>query len=406
MDYSQHPAFVFAERPSRIDVQDINEFDKAYKQFREGTNRGRAREVLNQGMSVVFSSLLEQAQTQEEIYFLSELQGETERILREELALFESVRVRQTGHFSPEFQASVSQLKSNRCLFGKLPDAEVLEIIELSKGEVRRLKDNAENGKLTRDDLITNSGEVVSAIRKVLRPAFESLGVQAAVSEYMGKRYWVGGLALEYSHHSSTWWRHTLSKCPAPKTMYAHLDESIGMPKAIVYLSDVSNVHGPTSCYPGAYESLKLNALGEIVGRIVGTVGSKADSKLRDYYSRPYQQHMGSERFRRHFMRLPAELRFNSHFGWDVAPGSKFEADLVELERTMLGPAGTFMAFDGGKLLHRGGLIEQGERIALQVFFSPQPGLKHRLVSLRRKVLSRMKRTLKLASIRAKLKRT
>src|SRR6266496_3925089 len=198
MDYSQHPAFVFAERPSRIDVQDINEFDKAYKQFREGTNRGRAREVLNQGMSVVFSSLLEQAQTQEEIYFLSELQGETERILREELALFESVRVRQTGHFSPEFQASVSQLKSNRCLFGKLPDAEVLEIIELSKGEVRRLKDNAENGKLTRDDLITNSGEVVSAIRKVLRPAFDSLGVQAAVSEYMDKRYWVGGLALEY----------------------------------------------------------------------------------------------------------------------------------------------------------------------------------------------------------------
>jgi hypothetical protein len=405
MDYSQHPAFVFAERPSRIDVRDIDEFAKAYQQFREGTNRGRAREVLNQKMSAVFSSLLEQAQTQEEIYFLSELQGDTERILREELALYESVRVRPKGHFPPEFHASVSQLKSNRCLFGKLPDAEVLEIIELSKEEILRLKDNAENGKLTREDLISDSGEVVSAIRKVLNPAFESLGVLAAVSEYMGKSYWVGGLALEYSHHSSTWWRHTLSECPAPKTMYAHLDESIGMPKAIVYLSDVSNVHGPTSCYPGAYESLKLNALAEIVGRIVGTVGSRADSKLKDYYSRPYHQYMGSERFRRHFMRLPPELRFNSHFGWDVAPGSKFEADLVELEHTMLGPAGTFMAFDGAKLLHRGGLIEQGDRITLQVFFSPRPGLERKVIRLRRKLVSIMKRTLKLAGVRPKRKR-
>ncbi len=405
MDYCQHPGFAFAERPSRIDVQDINEFDKAYKQFREGTNRRRAREVLYQKMAEIFSSLLEQAQTQQETYFLSELQGESQRILREELAFYESVKAGQVAHLPPEFQSLADQLKSNRCLFGKLPTAELREICRLSREEVLRLRGNAENGKMTREDLTTNAGEVVASIRKVLSPIFESLGVSAAISEYMGKRYRVGGLSLEYSHHSSTWWRHTLSELSAPKTMYAHLDESIGIPKAIVYLSDVSDVHGPTSCYPGAYESLELNALKEIIGRIVGTVGNSPDSNLKHYYSKPYHQHMGSVLFRRHFMRLPAELRFNSHFGWDVVPGSKLEADLVKLEHTMLGAAGTFIAFDGARLLHRGGLMEEGERIVLQVFFSPPPGpvgLKTNLILLSRRVASKTQRILNLAGMRRK----
>jgi hypothetical protein len=37
----------------------------------------------------------------------------------------------------------------------------------------------------------------------------------------------------------------------------------------------------------------------------------------------------------------------------------------------MTGPPGKFIVFDGSQLLHRGGLIEAGERIALQVVFYP-----------------------------------
>jgi hypothetical protein len=69
-------------------------------------------------------------------------------------------------------------------------------------------------------------------------------------------------------------------------------------------------------------------------------------------------------------MRLPESLRFNSHMGWDVLPGSELEERLVVCEKKMTGPAGTFIIFDGARLLHRGGLMEQGERIALQVIFS------------------------------------
>lgn len=179
------------------------------------------------------------------------------------------------------------------------------------------------------------------------------------------------GLALELSVPLATWWKNAIpGLARAPKTLYTHLDESISYPKSIVYLSDVTAQNGPTGCNPGAYEAMQLNPLQEAIGRIVGTVGTQADSPLKDYYAKQYHQSVNSENFRQHFMRLPQCLRFNSHMGWDVLPDSELESQLVGRELKMIGPAGTFIAFDGARLLHRGGLVEQGERVALQVIFS------------------------------------
>jgi hypothetical protein len=69
-------------------------------------------------------------------------------------------------------------------------------------------------------------------------------------------------------------------------------------------------------------------------------------------------------------MRLPDQLLFYSHFGWDVLPDSEVERAMTDRARQMIGPAGTYVVFDGSRLVHRGGLIRQGERIALQVIFS------------------------------------
>jgi hypothetical protein len=86
-------------------------------------------------------------------------------------------------------------------------------------------------------------------------------------------------------------------------------------------------------------------------------------------------------------MSLPRELRFNSHFGWDVMPGGELESRMKAEEIVMTGPAGKFIVFDGSQLLHRGGLIEAGERVVLQVVFYPgskwmnrlRAGVKHLL---------------------------
>jgi hypothetical protein len=192
-----------------------------------------------------------------------------------------------------------------------------------------------------------------------------------AVSAYSGRKTRVIGLALELSVPQATWWKNSIEGLERPPhTLYAHLDETISNPKSIVYLSDVAEQNGPTGCYPGAYEAMQLNPLQEMIGRVVGTVGTGTDSPLKDYYGKQYHQSVNSENFRRHFMRLPECLRFNSHMGWDVLPGSELESQLAVSERRMTGPAGTFIAFDGACLLHRGGLMQEGERLALQVIFS------------------------------------
>jgi len=74
-------------------------------------------------------------------------------------------------------------------------------------------------------------------------------------------------------------------------------------------------------------------------------------------------------------MALPTSLRFNSHFGWDVLPSSEVEARVASREVVMTGPPGTAIVFDGARLLHRGGLIDSGERIVLQVIFGSRTPL-------------------------------
>jgi hypothetical protein len=188
---------------------------------------------------------------------------------------------------------------------------------------------------------------------------------------YTGLKTSVTGVSLELSVPQAIWWRNSIPALSRPpKTVYAHLDESVGSPKSIVYLSDVKDSNGPTSCYPRLYESLDLNPLQEMIGRIIGNVGSSPSSRLFDYYQKQYHQSMNSERFRKHFMKLPKSLRFNSHMGWDVIPDSGSERFFSTLENKIIGEAGSFIVFDGAKLFHRGGMVDDGERVALQVIFS------------------------------------
>jgi len=184
---------------------------------------------------------------------------------------------------------------------------------------------------------------------------------------------------LELSYEGSTWWKDAIGNERPPKTMYAHLDESVFAPKSIVYLSDVKSENGPTTLFPAAYQEMGNNPLQDIIGRVVGRVGNKDGTRLSELYRKSYHQSAGSPDFRRHFMMLPESLRFNSHLGWEVLPGSELEKSLAEREIEMLGPAGTFIVFDGSNLLHRGGLIQQGERIVLQVVFYPGTRWSHRL---------------------------
>lgn len=323
-------------------------------------------------LDAVFTTIQAQGADEYEKRFVSELKSECVRLLDEEFAWYVRPLSQRFVKLDEDWsrQAAI-RMQTDRHFFGRLPNAAVEELRGLAVNELVQFRANAVAGRLKREDLSANTGKAVRAIRAVLNREFQALGVLDAVSSYAGRKTRVIGLSLELSVPQATWWKNAIAGLERPpQTLYAHLDETISCPKSIVYLSDVTEQNGPTGCYPGAYEAMQLNPLQEMIGRVVGTVGTRPDSPLKDYYAKQYHQSVNSENFRRHFMRLPECLRFNSHMGWDVLPGSELEIQLAASERKMTGPAGTFIAFDGACLLHRGGLMQEGERLALQVIFS------------------------------------
>jgi hypothetical protein len=377
-NYRNHPAFTFEISSWDVPAEKVAVFNETYVAARQfvstpgPASRAALRQDLLLALDCVFASLKTQSADEYEARFLLELRSACIRLLEEELAWYaRSPHTRFVDLSDERARQDAVRMQRDRHYLGRLPRAAVAELRNLAERELGQFRANVAAGRLKREDLSVTSGPTVRAILDVLNREFKALGVLDVVSSYTGRKTRVIGLALELSVPQATWWKNTIGGLERPpQTLYAHLDETISCPKSIVYLSDVTEHNGPTGCYPGAYEAMQLNPLQEMMGRVVGTVGAQPDSPLKAYYAKQYHQSVGSENFRRHFMRLPECLRFNSHMGWDVLPGSELEGQLAGSERKMTGPAGTFIAFDGARLLHRGGLMEDGERVALQVIFS------------------------------------
>jgi hypothetical protein len=380
-NYNIHPAFIFNQTPLKIDNKRLTNFNSVIGKSRD---RICESEVLRSKMLLdeIFSDLVSQASNDAHLkLFLLELCRLVQIYLDEEFMY----RKRVSKSWDSDERAS--KLETSAFYYDCLSDELVERISDLVMGDVQVFRERASQGLLKRSDLSKNEGVTVSRVSKLLSEEFRKNGTLKSVSKYVGIRYSYVGVSLELSVSGSTWWKNTIPGVETPKTMYAHLDESIYAPKAIVYLSNVTKDNGPTSSYPLIYDQLNNNTLQDIIGRVVGSVGNDPESSLFDYYKKSYHQSMSSREFREHFMKLPSELRFNSHFGWDVLAGSEFEGEISKREEILVGPPGTYVVFDGSRLLHRGGLIEQGERIVLQVVFWPAKNLTSRLLGIPKRTL-------------------
>lgn len=393
-NYQEHPSFVFNTNSWQLSDELLTTFNEAYATAHKigATLDNESLLGLKQdcqyALNTIFTSLQTQCSDTHETYFLKELHSECNRLLSEELAWHSK---HPTSTFAQlentEKRKNAMALQKDRHFFGHLSPKAVLELRRLVTPELEKFRANATAGRLTREALSINNGPTVRSILKVLNREFKSSGVLDAVSTYTGRKTRVIGLALELSVQQASWWKNAISGLERPpSTLYAHLDETISCPKSIIYLSDVTEENGPTGCYPGLYEAIDINPLQEMIGRVVGSVGSADSSPLKKYYAKQYHQSVNSVNFRRHFMRLPESIRFNSHLGWDVMPNSELETEMTNREHKMIGSAGTFIIFDGARLFHRGGLIQQGERVALQVIFSD--------LTMTQRIINKIKRML------------
>jgi hypothetical protein len=370
VDYSEHPAF-----PSAAEVFSISEdfallFESLYSQFSDpaGAISTNAKPVVDL-LESLFDEWKLQCHDGLEVLFVNTLETMSVRVLEEQNDFF----AWQRANFSSGTESATTRsAPKERYVVGELSVAEADRLSAIAASEIEVFRKRANLGLLKRSDLSIGRGRTVNELVHHLNSYFNSNGMLEWTSESCGTDMVVAGLSLELSDSRSDWWRHAIPDIEPPKTMYAHVDEAIGVPKAIVYLSDVGPLNGPTSCYPGLYEEMRLSALSDVVGRAISKLNEPGLPLAKMMDDGRYHQAQSSLRFRQLFMRLPSSLRFYSHLGWDVVPGSQLETDMVHREEFLLGRSGTFIVFDGGRLFHRGGLIEEGDRVALQVIFRPR----------------------------------
>lgn len=398
IDYSKHPAFDFNKAPFILSDELLISFEQAYRLAETKGSRMsdnfklELRVKCNDLLKKIKITLLQQDCSDRETYFIDDLFSKMTPLLSADLDFyFKDTKVKADSHLNAESFDKLLKLNSELFFTSKVSQSIVDDILKVSKPLLNSFRENAKNNLTTRENLSANSGVTVKKVVGILNSEFEKSGINEIVSLYMGQSMCVGGLAIELSVPTANWWRVAYEELSRPaKTSYFHFDESLAVPKAIVYLCDVTIENGPTSVAEYDLGSSNITALQYLVGRIIGSVARGEDSSFKNEYNHLYHQTFGSKLFRQDFMRLPKEMRWNSHYGWDVIPDSDLEETLINTESKVLGDAGTFIVFDGAKLLHRGGLLSKGERIALQVVFAPKMSITKRVIAKLGRIINKI----------------
>jgi hypothetical protein len=377
--YESHPNFGKVSHEFIFDPILIKRFNALYflvSRRSSSINKKKFTELTDE-LKLLAVHLFDNAASNEcdelRVDFLNELKVEILRCLTQEVEWYGNIF---TSRFSlaqdKDSSVTLFDFLSMGFSFGSLKDAEVNQLMMVNDENIRTLKLRAESGENDRLRLTIYEGKSISRSVKLLNKFFSDNGLLDAMSIFFGVNVSVSAIGLELSIPNAPWRSSHINLIDRPPYCeYAHIDESIQHPKAILYLSNVSSkADGPTSIYKGIYESLNISPLKALVGRVIIQVGKNPSSKIFKAYGVKNNQPMSSELFRKHFLALPDELRFHGHFGWDVLPCSLFEKKMSLAEKVFYGKKGDYVAFDGARLVHRGGLVESSPRIAMQVIFS------------------------------------
>ena len=361
MPYIEHKSF---QSKSKMHLKSIYNFDEDYKLISSDyKNNEYKSEDLFKDLRQIKLDLIEQVDNEKNKLFLSELFDLSEKILKSDLSAFSS---RKGLSLNNE-----SQISSEGFYKYQLKEPLIKEILKISSNQILTFKENIKLGKVSRDELQINSGPIIRKIIRLLNKEFKNSDVFKIIKNYTGKSFSVSGCSLELSTNKAIWWKNIYKEYgKTPKTTYFHFDESLENPKALIYLNDVDLNNGPFSIVKKTKKNIVISPIQKIIGRAILKVGKSKNSQLSNFYKKNRRQNFECEKFREDFSSLPNELLFNSHFGWDVIPGSKLEHQILKDELVFTGSKGTTIIFDGGSTLHRGGLVKSGERVALQIIFS------------------------------------
>ena len=233
--------------------------------------------------------------------------------------------------------------------------------------DVEQLRRKAAAGQ---DDVIVTEPTNPDATR-IVNEFGEHSGIFDLLSAYFNTELRQVGFVLHLSHPRDTWFR-TFDDIglEPPKTAQMHYDLDFCPPKAMLYLEDVDQDQGPFSLVrksgPWEHFEFKHSLRKELVYGIA--------AYTREVHGKSAQGNISVFRFpeaRRALGSLPEQLRGTGHPGDYIMDSSELSRRLLAAETRLIGSAGTALVFAGSHVLHRGGLVTKGERLALQIIFWP-----------------------------------
>lgn len=204
-----------------------------------------------------------------------------------------------------------------------------------------------------------------------IKRAVKEAGILDVLSEFKRNRITLMGAGLEYSCSEQNWYQGLyLDEGLIDSPMqYLHVDECDHFPKSMIYVTPVCEDNGATCAIPGSNCWEKSEYLFRMHKALDRVVGNRYAKFVHGAHYRPLARYV---ELRRIFMELPKPFQGSSHFGDDVLAGTEQANTLAKLEIPYVSQGDQALVFDGPHLMHRGGLVKSGERMAIQVIFRNQ----------------------------------
>jgi hypothetical protein len=205
--------------------------------------------------------------------------------------------------------------------------------------------------------------------------------IEEGISAYAGYPLELSGYALTYSHPNESWFRQCYADLglDAPGTVQMHYDEENTSAKSMLYLNEIESDNGPFSYIPrGALQITSRSRLSFFKSLDYAHADFERTQAVdRGTYNRAL---FNSPLLRHHFARLPSELQGSSCLGDDILDGTPLSKFLLGHERQITSSVGDLALFAGGETLHRGGVVQRGERWALQMIYKEPPSYRAKIL--------------------------
>jgi len=185
--------------------------------------------------------------------------------------------------------------------------------------------------------------ELFDTIETALRDG----GVFDVASAYLGRKARLIDVNPQINDTTDTFWRDIFPDAELetlPPTAYCHRDASGGDLKAIIYMTDVDERTGPFSYVVGS-NRIRISRVDDLICEANdsnGLAGTDAQARAR-------------------FAALPKKLRQKGSFGNDLRPESPLGREIGQGLWAVRAGRGSIVLFDT-KGIHRGGMVEDGER--------------------------------------------